>query len=111
MLYTEKTPTLPAPIADNPPSDQSLAAIAAERERTIQVLQDTNKNLLDEIKQLRAYVGVTSAKYIQIVDQTLAEAKLSNTRILQLQAQVALCAGSHTAPSAPSAPNPAPSAP
>ncbi len=63
-------------------------AIADERERTIQVLQDTNANLLAEIQQLRNYVNITSNKYIQIVEQTLAAAQETNANVKIFQSQV-----------------------
>lgn len=69
-------------------SSDTYKAIADERERTIKVLQDTNKNLLEEIQQLRAYVHITSAKYIQTVEQTFEAAKQTNGTVQQLQAQI-----------------------
>lgn len=69
-------------------SSDTNKAIADERERTIQILQETNANLLKEIDQLRNYVHVTSNKYIDIVEQTLEAAKQTNGTVQQLQAQI-----------------------
>ena len=71
-----------------PESTNTHKAIADERERTIQILQETNTNLLDEIRQLRAYVNTTSTKYIQMVEQTLEAARQTNGTVQQLQAQI-----------------------
>lgn len=67
---------------------EALQVAADERERTIRILQETNTNLLKEIDQLRNYVHVTSNKYIQIVEQTLEEAKQTNATVQQFQAQI-----------------------
>lgn len=89
MFYTISNATradIPTPAKQ--PNIEALQVAADERERTIKVLQDTNKNLLEEIQQLRAYVNTTSSKYIQIVEQTLEAAKQTNGTVKQLQAQI-----------------------
>lgn len=88
MFYTEPADHKSPSSEGVSPSPDALQAIADERERTIQVLQDTNANLLDEIRQLRAYVNTTSTKYIQMVEQTLEAARQTNGTVQQLQAQI-----------------------
>lgn len=78
-----------------PESNNTHKAIADERERTIQILQETNTNLLKEIDQLRNYVHVTSNKYIDIVEQTLEAAKQTNGTVQQLQAQIGFQSAHH----------------
>lgn len=85
MFYSQNWEQTTTPSS---PNLEALQVAADERERTIQVLQDTNRNLLEEIQQLRNYVHVTSAKYIDIVEQTLEAAKQTNGTVQQLQAQI-----------------------
>lgn len=67
---------------------ERLKSVCEERERTISVLAETNKNLLAEVQQLRNYVNITSTKYIQIVEKTLASAMDTNSTVKVLQSQI-----------------------
>lgn len=91
MIFSElndkKSTTVQPPVKQDP-TIRELQAVCDEKERTIQVLQDTNRNLLAEIQQLRAYVNTTSTKYIQIVEQTLEAARQTNATVQQLQASI-----------------------
>lgn len=74
----------PPPVADDTQL-QRLQDLLEAKQETISVLQETNNNLLSEIQQLRNYVNVTSTKYIQMVEQTLAAATDTRSKINEIQ--------------------------
>lgn len=80
----EKQQKTPPPVADDTQL-QRLQDLLEAKQETISVLQETNNNLLSEIQQLRNYVNVTSTKYIQMVEQTLAAATDTRSKINEIQ--------------------------
>lgn len=80
----EKQQKTPSPVADDTQL-QRLQDLLEAKQETISVLQETNNNLLSEIQQLRNYVNVTSSKYIQMVEQTLAAATDTRSKINEIQ--------------------------
>lgn len=84
MKQQEKQQKTPPPVADDTQL-QRLQDLLEAKQETISVLQETNNNLLSEIQQLRNYVNVTSTKYIQMVEQTLAAATDTRSKINEIQ--------------------------
>lgn len=80
----EKQQKTPPPVADDTQL-QRLQDLLEAKQETISVLQETNNNLLSEIQQLRNYVNVTSTKYIQMVEQTLAAATDTRSDIREMK--------------------------
>ena len=84
MKQQEKQQKTPPPVADDTQL-QRLQDLLEAKQETISVLQETNNNLLSEIQQLRNYVNDTSTKYIQMVEQTLAAATDTRSKINEIQ--------------------------
>ncbi|MCQ2327031.1 MAG: helix-turn-helix domain-containing protein [Bacteroidales bacterium] len=84
MKQQEKQQKTPPPVADDTQL-QRLQDLLEAKQETISVLQETNNNLLSEIQQLRNYINVTSTKYIQMVEQTLAAATDTRSKINEIQ--------------------------